>query len=196
MESHLKNHTTIDIIKKFSMMTANCFEKPKYFVLYSYAVPTIFTCAQLPALAYILFYLYHEKKQHIFRYLNLIKIDSTMYIILNRIIDFIISLIPFIPVFIIFKIAQIIVYTNFTTIIIFSILFLMASNTLFMLFASFFKDHSISIIVGLLVFMIGSVISIRFKMDIFIPYGVIHRFLVIHFFRLANFSLCSFLSTF
>lgn len=181
LKNHYKNDSKINILKKISMIPAFCMEKPKYFIIYSYAIPIMFTVVQIPALAYILFYLSNENRQQIFKYMELIKISSTKYILQNRLIDFILNILPFIPVFIIFKITETLIYTNYIIIFIYMIVLLISSNSFYMLSAGLFKNESIGMVVGFIILLIGALISVRIKMDIFIPATLAHRLLVIYF---------------
>lgn len=177
IKNHFKDKKIVNV-KKVGFVPENCYEKPPYFLVYAYAIPIVFAVVQLPALAYNLFYLWNEKNNQLVKYMSIINVDSLTYFLKNRLIDFILTLISYIPVLVIIKYGQIIVYTNFLYLFVYMIVFLISTNTLFMFCASFFKDSSIAMVVGFLVFLIGSLLSIRVKMDIFIPQTIIHKILV------------------
>lgn len=179
LQLHYKNESYEKTTIKFSMMPSKCLEKPKLFIFYGYTVPILFTVVQIPALAYMLFYLSNEKDNHIIKYLSLIDIHPTMYLLQNRVIDFILTIIPNIPVIIIFKHSGLIRYSSFTLIFIYLLAVLFSSNCLFMLWASIFKHQSVGMVVGFTLLLMGSVVSVRLKMDIFIPYTIVHHILVI-----------------
>lgn len=155
--------------KSYRFSPINCYEKPIRFFLASYPIPLIITVAQLPALAYILNYLATERNNFLIDYLKLINITPFSYKLINRIIDLFISVIPIIPVLLLFTYYGVITYTSYLIILPYILTILFSINCLFFMMASKFKNQSSGMVIGIMTMIIGCVISTTTRLSVFVP---------------------------
>lgn len=167
--------------KYIGIQPDNCYMKPKSFIMASYITPLLIIVAILPSLAYILNHLTSERNNNFFEYLKIHKIDFKKYIIINRLLDFLISLIPFIPVIICLKYFEIIKLTNPIIIFVYMIAAIFGINCLFFLLAYNLKQQSYGMVVGIMTMTISAVISTVERLYIFNPPSFINSISVFYF---------------
>lgn len=167
-----------DSKKTFRLSSKDCYEKPKRYIISCYVIPVLIIIAYLPALTYILNYLNIEKNNFLFDYLKIINIDVKIYYFYNRMIDFLISIIPYIPVIVIFKIFNIIKFTDYSIILIYLIFVLFAINGFFFLMARKFKNQTYGMVNGIMTIIVGIIISTIGRLYIFVPTSIFNYFSV------------------
>lgn len=188
MEIHLGKNVKY-INKFFRFSPQNCFEKPEAFFISYFPIPMILTVSQLPALIYIINYLANEKKNRFFDYLKIIKINSVVYISMNRMMDLFISILNMFPVLVLFKYYNLVNYTSYFILTFYIMITTFATNSLFCLISNQFKDQSFGMIVAIIFMIFSLFVSMPIRRCIFLPNKAINYVLVkLILYRLYFFS--------